>query len=82
MAFWIGFLQHRDELFQHLQGRWQDLFGTKLDVLLYDLTSTYFEGQAEEIPKRPAMATAATIARLQASGSGFGGDTRGFSCGL
>jgi transposase len=44
-------LQHRDELFQHLQGRWQDLFGTKLDVLLYDLTSTYFEGQAEEIKK-------------------------------
>jgi Transposase len=44
-------LQHRDELFKHLQGRWQDLFGTKLDVLLYDLTSTYFEGQAEEIKK-------------------------------
>jgi transposase len=42
-------LQHRDELFQHLQGRWRDLFGTKLEVLLYDLTSTYFEGQAQEI---------------------------------
>jgi transposase len=44
-------LTHRDELFKHLQNRWKDLFGAKLDVLLYDLTSTYFEGQAEEIKK-------------------------------
>jgi hypothetical protein len=26
-----------------LRARWQDLFGAKFDVLLYDLTSTYFE---------------------------------------
>ena len=44
-------LKHRDSLFTHLQGKWSDLFGAKLDVLIYDLTSTYFEGQAEEIPK-------------------------------
>jgi hypothetical protein len=44
-------LPHRDALFQHLRGRWKDLFGAKLDVLLYDLTSTYFEGQAEDIKK-------------------------------
>ena len=44
-------LAHRDKLFKHLQSRWQDLFGAKLDVLLYDLTSTYFEGQAQEIQK-------------------------------
>lgn len=42
-------LKHRDELFKHLRSRWKDLFGAKLDVMLYDLTSTYFEGQAEEI---------------------------------
>jgi hypothetical protein len=36
-------LAHRAELFQHLRARWQDLFGAKFDVLLYDLTSTYFE---------------------------------------
>jgi transposase len=36
-------LAHREALFQHLRGRWQDLFGAKFDVLLYDLTSTYFE---------------------------------------
>ena len=44
-------LKHRDALCTHLQGKWRDLFGAKLDVLLYDLTSTYFEGQAEAIPK-------------------------------
>jgi transposase len=36
-------LTHRDELFRFLQGRWKDEFGAKFDVLLYDLTSTYFE---------------------------------------
>jgi transposase len=36
-------LKHKDELFEHLKGKWQDLFGTRFDVLLYDLTSTYFE---------------------------------------
>jgi len=44
-------LAHRPALFTHLQQRWQDLFGAKYEVLLYDLTSTYVEGQAEEIPK-------------------------------
>jgi transposase len=36
-------LEHREELFQYLRERWQDQFGAKFDVLLYDLTSTYFE---------------------------------------
>jgi transposase len=36
-------LAHREALFGHLRARWQDLFGAKFDVLLYDLTSTYFE---------------------------------------
>jgi len=36
-------LAHREELFQYLQGRWRDEFGAQFDVLLYDLTSTYFE---------------------------------------
>jgi len=36
-------LEHRTALFQHLRGRWEDLFGVKFEVLLYDLTSTYFE---------------------------------------
>jgi hypothetical protein len=35
-------------LFSHLRHRWQDLFGVKFDVLLYDLTSTYFESPPPE----------------------------------
>ena len=31
--------------------KWKDLFNASYDVLLYDLTSTYFEGLCEEIPK-------------------------------
>lgn len=36
-------LKHRTALFQHLRQRWEDLFGVRFEVLLYDLTSTYFE---------------------------------------
>ena len=36
-------LPHKAELFTFLQTRWQDLFSATFDVLLYDLTSTYFE---------------------------------------
>lgn len=36
-------LEYKRELFGHLRARWGDLFGAKFDVLLYDLTSTYFE---------------------------------------
>src|SRR4030081_260140 len=34
---------HKQALFSHLRQRWADLFGAKFEVLLYDLTSTYFE---------------------------------------
>jgi len=36
-------LQHKRALFDHLTERWKDLFNAKFDVLLYDLTSSYFE---------------------------------------
>jgi hypothetical protein len=36
-------LTHKAALFDHLTQRWRDLFNAKFDVLLYDLTSTYFE---------------------------------------
>jgi transposase len=36
-------LAHKTALFSHLQQRWKDLFAAQFDVLLYDLTSTYFE---------------------------------------
>jgi transposase len=36
-------LKHKEALFTHLTARWKDLFNAKFEVLLYDLTSTYFE---------------------------------------
>lgn len=36
-------LEHKEALFDHLVGRWRDLFNLSFEVLLYDLTSTYFE---------------------------------------
>jgi transposase len=36
-------LPHKEALFHHLVERWRDLFNASFDVLLYDLTSTYFE---------------------------------------
>jgi transposase len=44
-------LEHKQELFVWLQKKWADLFGADFEVLLYDLTSTYFEGQMEQNPK-------------------------------
>jgi hypothetical protein len=38
-------LPHKEALFTHLTQRWRDLFNAKFDVLLYDLTSTYFESE-------------------------------------
>jgi transposase len=36
-------VDHKPALFAHVQERWKDLFAARFDVLLYDLTSTYFE---------------------------------------
>jgi hypothetical protein len=36
-------LEHKRALFDHLTARWRDLFNVTFEVLLYDLTSTYFE---------------------------------------
>jgi hypothetical protein len=37
---------HKDRLCQHLHQRYQSWFGIEFEFLLYDVTSTYFEGQA------------------------------------
>lgn len=42
-------MAHRQEVFVHLRQRWQDLFNERFDVLLYDLTSTYFEVDAHAV---------------------------------
>ena len=36
-------VEHKEALFNHLTERWKTLFNPRFDVLLYDLTSTYFE---------------------------------------
>jgi transposase len=40
-------LPHKDEICKHLQDRYAEWFGSKFDFLFYDITSTYFEGQAQ-----------------------------------
>lgn len=44
-------VEHKGALEEHLAAKWKDLFGATFDIVLYDLTSTYFEGSAESIPK-------------------------------
>ncbi|MGH8336353.1 MAG: IS1634 family transposase, partial [Gammaproteobacteria bacterium] len=43
--------KHKQELFVFLKQKWADLFSADFEVLLYDLTSTYFEGEMERNPK-------------------------------
>jgi transposase len=43
---------HKQALFSHLQERWRALFEARCEVLLYDLTSTYFECDPPESGKR------------------------------
>ncbi len=38
-------LAHKQAVFEHLVGRWRDLFNASYEVLLYDLTSTYVEAE-------------------------------------
>lgn len=42
---------HKDAIENHLVQQGRDLFGLDTDILLYDLTSTYFEGRMAENPK-------------------------------
>ena len=44
-------LEHKQDLFIWLKQKWADLFQADFEVLLYDLTSTYFEGEMEQNPK-------------------------------
>jgi transposase len=44
-------LEHKQDLFIWLKQKWADLFQADFEVLLYDLTSTYFEGDMQQNPK-------------------------------
>lgn len=41
-------LAQKESLFAHLRERWRDLFAARYEILLYDLTSTYFECDVPE----------------------------------
>lgn len=42
---------HKDRLCEHLMERYRQWFGVRFEFLLYDVTSTYFEGQAQRNTK-------------------------------
>ena len=44
-------VEHKEALEGHLKEKWGELFEAQFEVLLYDLTSTYFEGMVEEVPQ-------------------------------
>ncbi len=44
-------LPHKEDLERHLKDRLSGLFEVKYDLLLYDMTSTYFEGEALANPQ-------------------------------
>lgn len=46
-------LEHKEALFAHLRERWATLFAARYDILLYDLTSTYFECDVPEAADDP-----------------------------
>jgi transposase len=45
-------VEHKEALFSFLQQRWRLLFEARFEVLLYDLTSTYFECDPPQTGKR------------------------------
>ncbi len=44
-------LKHKDDIEKHLKERYTTLFDVQYDLLLYDVTSTYFEGEAKRNPQ-------------------------------
>ena len=48
-------LAYKEDFFLHLKERWKDLFNPTFDVLLYDLTSTYFECEPDYNAEEPGL---------------------------
>ena len=53
---------HKQDFFSFLRARWTTMFNARFDILLYDLTSTYFESDPPFADKRQFGPTAATSA--------------------
>ena len=64
-------VEHKQALFSDLQERWRRLFGARFDVLLYDLTSTYFECDPPQQGKRTVRPPDLTPSRFSESGLSF-----------
>ena len=77
-------LEHKEALFDHLAGRWRDMFNASFDVLLYDLTSTYFEAEPPfpDDDKRRYRLLARPSAGLCPGGDRPGGDAGRLALGL
>jgi hypothetical protein len=56
-------LAHKTALFSFLQHRWKSSFDANFEVLLYDLTSTYFECDPPGAGKRPRLAASSDRSR-------------------
>ena len=56
----------KEGLENHLKERWQTMFNVSYDLLLYDVTSTYFEGQMKKNPQARRGAQPGPSTRLQA----------------
>jgi hypothetical protein len=68
---------HKDALCAHLQERYESWFGVEFEFLLYDVTSTYFEGKAERNKKAARGHSQRPASRLQAGQHRPGGHPRG-----
>lgn len=78
-------LVHKTARFDHRVGRWRDLFNVDFDVLLYDLTSTYFEANPpfpDGDKRRFGYSPPGQAARLCPGGHRVGGNAGGFAAGL
>jgi len=75
-------LEHKQDLFIWLKQKWADLFGADFEVLLYDLTSTYFEGDMSQNPKARRGYKPGWTQRLCTVGDCAGGDAGWISAGL
>ena len=74
-------LPHKEAIEQHLVKRFGELFDLDYDLLLYDVTSTYFEGVADPaIAKRGYSRDSSS--RLRAGEHRVGGNSRGHAAGL
>ena len=75
-------LPHKRDLFTYLRQRWQALFHVGFEVLLYDLTSTYFESEPPEGGLRKFGYRPRQTPGLRAGGDCLGRDPGRFSVGL